>query len=249
VEAPASPPPTATDPAGDPAASPLARVAGVFGFPTATFASIARRPGWVLPLALLTLLSLAATAALVPRLDFESAVRERLEGRQPPVPEERIDQVIEGQKRFAGTFAYAWAFVAPTVTALLLAAIFWVAFKAFGWDVKFRQAFGVTAHALLPTIGASMLLIYFATRLDIIDPRDLNALTHSNAALLVDREENPVLHSLLGSIDVFSIWVFALLVIGFSTAAGITRKKAAILIGTLWALYVLGKVGFAAITA
>jgi hypothetical protein len=94
-----------------------------------------------------------------------------------------------------------------------------------------------------------MLLIFFATRLDIVDPRDLTALTHSNAALLVEREANPVLHSLLGSIDVFSIWVFALLVIGFSAATGVTRKRAAVLIGALWGIYVLGKVGLAAITA
>lgn len=249
MEAPATPPPAGIDPADDPAASPLARVAGVFGFPTATFASIARRPGWVLPLVLLTLLSLAATAAVVPRLDFEAGVRESLAQRQPPVPEERIEQVLEAQKRFAGTFAYVWAFLAPTVTALVLAAVFLFAFKAFGWDLKFRQSLGVTAHALLPTIGASMLLIFFATRLDLVDPRDLGALTHSNLALLVDRQDNPVLHSLLASIDVFAVWVFALLVIGFATATGVPRKRAAALIGALWGIYVLGKVGLAAITA
>lgn len=246
---PASPTRPATDPAGDPAGTPLARVAGVFGFPAATFASIARRPGWVLPLVLLTLLSVAATAALVPRLDFEAAVRERLAKGETRLPEERVEQVIEAQKRFAGTFAYLWASLAPTVTTLVLAAVFWASFKAFGWDLRFRQSFGVTAHALLPTLGASMLLIFFATRLDLVNPADLSDLTHSNAGLLVDRHVNPILHTLLASIDVFSIWVFALLVIGFATTTGVPRKRAATLIGSLWGIYVLGKVGLAAITA
>jgi hypothetical protein len=230
----------------DPAASPLARVAGVFAFPGPTFASIARRPGWLVPLVLSTLLSIAATAAVLPRLDFDSAVRERLAKRERTLPEDRIEQIVKTQKRFAG-LTYVWAAVAPTAIALLLALVFWMSFKAFGWEPTYRQSFGVTTHALLPSIGASMLLIFFATRLDIVNPGDVGDLTHSSLGILVDRHANPVLHSLLGSIDIFSVWVFALLVIGFAIAAKVPRKKAAGLIGGLWAIYVLGKAGLAAL--
>jgi hypothetical protein len=92
-----------------------------------------------------------------------------------------------------------------------------------------------------------MLLIFFATRLDLINPGDIGDLTHANLGLFVDRQANPVLHSLLGSVDVFSIWVFALLVIGFALAANVPRKKSALLIGALWVIYVLGKAGFTAL--
>jgi hypothetical protein len=47
--------------------------------------------------------------------------------------------------------------------------------------------------------------------------------------------------------DVFTFWVLALLAIGYAAAAKVTRKKAAILILSLWGLFVLGKAGWAAI--
>ncbi|PYQ67870.1 MAG: hypothetical protein DMF54_02950 [Acidobacteria bacterium] len=238
-------PPSAPIPAAED--SPLARVAGVFVSPGPTFASIARRPGWVLPLVISTVLSIAATAAIVPRLDFESALRERFTARGQTVPEERIEQIVAAQKRFAPIVAYCWALLAPTVLALVLATIFLLSFKAFGWDLKFRQAFGVTAHAFLPAIGVSMLLIFFVSRMDLVNPADLGDVAHTNPGFLIDRHSNPALHSLASSLDVFSLWVLALLVIGFAAAAKVPRKKAAILIGTLWVLYVFGKAGWAAI--
>jgi len=237
---PPPPPPDSFD-------SPLARVAGVFASPGPTFAAITRRPGWVLPLVISTVLSLAATAAIVPRIDIEAAVREGLAARDQSIPEEKVEQIVSAQKKFGGFFAYVSGLLAPTLITLLLALVFWISFKAFGWEVTFRQSLGVTAHALLPAIGASMLLIFFATRLDLINPSDIGDLTHSNPGFLVDRHANSVLHSLLGSVDLFSIWVFSLLVIGFAIAANVTRRKAAILIGSLWGIFVLGKAAWAAV--
>ena len=63
----------------------------------------------------------------------------------------------------------------------------------------------------------------------------------------MDRKANPVLHSLLQSLDAFSIWVIVLLVLGYAIAAKVSRGKAAGLVVTLWALYVLGKAGFTAL--
>lgn len=183
----------------------------------------------------------------MPRIDIEAAVREALAARDQSMPEEKVEQIVAAQKKFGGFFAYVSGLLAPTLVTLLLALVFWISFKAFGWEVTFRQSVGVNAHALLPSIFASMLLIFFATRLDLINPSDIRDLTHSNPGFLVERQGNPVLHSLLGSIDLFSIWVFALLVIGFAIAANVTRRKAAILIGSLWGIYVLGKAAWVAV--
>jgi hypothetical protein len=227
--------------------SPLARVAGVFASPGPTFASIAQRPGWVLPLVISTILSIAATAAIVPRIDFESLVREKMAERHTSIPEERMDQIVATQKRIGPLFGYASALLAPTIFTLVLALVLWLAFKAFGWETTFRKAFGVTSHALLPSIFGSMLLIFFATRLDAVNPADIRDLTHANAGFLEDRHENPVLHSLAGSVDVISIWMFGLLAIGFAAAANVSRRKSAILIGSLWVVLILGKAAWAAV--
>ena len=105
----------------------------------------------------------------------------------------------------------------------------------------------MTSHAYLPNCLAAILLAVIAMRLERFNPADLGDLVRSNPAFLVDRHTSPVLHSLLQSVDVFSIWVLVLLVIGYSIAAKVSRGKAASIIVSLWALYVLGKAGFTAI--
>jgi len=92
-----------------------------------------------------------------------------------------------------------------------------------------------------------MLLIFFVSRLDVVNPADLGDVTHSNLGFLVDRHVNPALHSIARSLDIFGIWMLVLLVIGFAAAANVPRRKAAILIGSLWAVLVLGKAAWAVI--
>jgi hypothetical protein len=226
--------------------SPLGRILGVFLAPARTFAAIARRPGWVAPLLLSTVLSVLGTAVLFPRMDMEAAVREQLAARDETISEERVEKALAVQKRFA-PLGYAWAVLAPTLVGLLIAAIFWLSFKAFGWELSFRQSFGATCHAFLPNLLSAILLILFALRLERFNPADIGDLVRSSPAFLVDRHANPVMHSLLQSLDVFSIWVLVLLVVGYSVAAKVTRGRAAAIIGTFWALYVFGKAGLTAL--
>ena len=62
----------------------------------------------------------------------------------------------------------------------------------------------------------------------------------------VERDQK-ALHSLLGSLDIFSFWTIALLSIGFAAAARVKKGQAAGVIVALWAVFILGKAGFAAI--
>lgn len=239
-------PVVSSEPVPTGADSPLGRILGVFIAPARTFAAIARRPGWVAPLLLSTVLSVLGTAVLLPRMDFEAVVREQLAARDETISEERVEKALAVQKRFA-PLGYAWAVLAPTLVGLLIAAIFWLSFKAFGWELSFRQSFGATCHAFLPNLLSAILLILFALRLERFNPADLGDLVRSSPAFLVDRPANPVLHSLLQSLDVFSIWALVLFVVGYSVAAKVSRGKAAAIIGSLWALFVLGKAGFTAL--
>ena len=63
----------------------------------------------------------------------------------------------------------------------------------------------------------------------------------------MDPRADKVLHSLAASVDLFAFWAMALLVLGLSAAAGASRRRMAILVGSLWLLFVLGKAGVAAL--
>src|SRR5678815_4743177 len=113
---------TVPPPPAESADSGLARVAGVFASPGPTFEAIARRPSWWLPLIICAVVSIAATAAVLPRIDFESVIRERLAAKGATIPEDRLDQIVATQKRLSG-LGYVWAGLGPALIALVLSLI------------------------------------------------------------------------------------------------------------------------------
>ena len=241
---PPSEPPLA--PAPEPAPSALARIPGVFFSPVRTFESIARRPTWLAPLILSTAMSLGLTAAILQKIDYGQLTRQAMQQRGQTVPEDQMASIVEKQKKFGAIFGWVFGVVGPAVACLLVAVVIWGAFKAFGWDARFSQAFGVTTHAFLPGVLKSAFLLFLITRQETVNPRALGDLVSSNLGFLVDSKA-AALHSVLQSIDVFSFWTLALLVVGFAAAARVSRKAAAGIIIALWALFVLGKAGIAGI--
>ena len=224
----------------------LARIPGALFSPTRTFESLARRPTWLPPLLLWTALSLVVTFVLLPRVDYDRMIRASIEKRGQTLPEERIQSIVESQKKMAPILYGAFGAVTPTIISLIVTLVFWGAFKAFGWDATFRQAFGATTHAFLPgVLGALVLLPVLASR-ESVDPRNLGDLLRSNLGFLV-APESKMLPSLAQSIDVFSLWSLVLFVIGYSAAAKISRKAAAGVVVTLWAIYVLAKSALAGV--
>jgi hypothetical protein len=246
--APPSPSEAPLSPEAVPAPAPptFGRIPGVFFSPVRTMESITRRPTWLLPLLLWTIISVAVTSILIPRIDFDKMMRARLDRGGQTVPEDRIQAAVAMQKRLAPILYNAVAFVTPTIFSLLVAAVFWGSFKSFGWDLSFRQAFGVATHAFLPGVLGSLIFIPVLLRQQSADPSALGDLLRSNLGFLVERK-SAVLHALLQSIDLFSFWTLALLVIGLAAAARVSRKSAAAIVLVVWALFVLGKAGFAAI--
>jgi Yip1 domain len=237
---------TAEAAAPAPGDSTLARIPGVFFSPMRTFEAIARRPTWIAPVILWVLCSLGFSAVLLPRIDVEKMMRERFERSGRAVSEEQLRSIVERQRRFAPVFGYFGAAAGPVAVSLLVAAVLWGSFRAFGWDTTYPQALGATTHAFLPGVLGSLLLLPLVARQERVDPSALRDLLRTNPGFLVERNSK-ALHSLLGSLDLFSIWTLALLTIGFASAAKVRRGQAAGIILGLWGVYVLGKAGFAAI--
>lgn len=225
----------------------LARLPGVFFSPVATFESIARRPTWIAPLLLWTALSIGVTAVLLPKIDYEQLTRQAIQKRGQTVPEDRIASIVEQQKKFGGLFGWVFGTASPVVVSLLTAVVIWGAFKAFGWETRFPQAFGVTTHAFLPGCLKAALLLFLITRQETVNPQALGDLLASNLGFLVPADSSKPLHSLLSSFDIFSLWSLVLFVIGFAAAARVKRGAAAGIIVTLWLVAVGLGVGWNAI--
>jgi hypothetical protein len=227
--------------------SSLARLPGVFFSPVSTFESIARRPTWLAPLLLWTAMSIGVTAALLPKIDYEQLTRQAFQKRGQTIPEERLTSIVEQQKKFGGIFGWVAGALTPSVISLVVAVVIWGSFKAFGWDTRFSQAYGVTTHAFLPGVLKAAFLLFLVTRQETVNPQALGDLLSSNLGFLVPRDSSKPLHSLLQSFDIFSLWSLCLFVIGFAAAARVKRGAAAGVIVTLWLLVVAFGVAWNAI--
>jgi hypothetical protein len=220
-------------PAAEPEPNGLQRIIGVLFSPDATLASIARKPDWVLPLVVLLVMSLVAGVVIAQHVDFGAAAREAMEQNKNATPE----QIDKGVKMAAG-IGKVVTYLSPVLSAiglLIIAGVLLLAFRLFGGEGDFNQAFSVTCYSSMPGVIKSILMmIIIVAKGGMIPGQQLATLVRSNLGFLVDYKANPMAFALLSSIDVFSIWFVALMIIGFAYLARVSRVKSAVIIISLW---------------
>lgn len=205
------------------------RLIAVLFSPVRTFESIAARPTWAAPLIVLMVLSTAAGVLAWQRVDVDQIKRdtaEAMEKRGQPAGDEQLEQ-IAGFSKGAGM---GCSVVIPPVAYLISALVLWGAFRLAGGEIGFKSSFAVTLHGMMPWAIYALLMIPVVLGQQEIDPQVLQAqtLVASSPASFMPPDTGPVLLALLGSFDVFSFWTIALLIIGFSIVAKVSRGKAAV---------------------
>ncbi len=227
-------------PAPEPKPNPIQRIIGVLFSPDATMASIARRPDFVLPLVLLLITSLAAGVIMAPRIDFASATREAME-QNKNVSQDQVDKAVKITNTMGKIFSYL-APVLSLIGLLIIAGVLLLAFRLFGGEGDFKQAFSVTCYASVPSIIKSVVtLIIIVAKGGIIPAQQLATLVRSNLGFLADMKTNPMAFALLSSFDIFSVWFLALMIIGFAYLSRLSKVKSAVIIISLWIVVLLLK--------
>jgi len=225
--------------------SALARLAGVLISPGRTFQVIAARPGWVVALVVLIVVSAVGAYLVTERIDMADAMREQMAKQGQQLSDAELERMAGIQSKVGLGCAVA----APPIGYLIMALVFMVAFNIIGGEVKFPTSFSVSLHALMPAVVKSLLVIPVVlprTSLD-VETVQSGGLIASNLAFLAPEGTSLPLLTLLGSFDLFSLWTVALLAIGYRIAAGVSKNHAALTVVVVWLVYVLGKVGLAAL--
>ena len=228
----------------------LQRLGGVLFSPDETFRDIAARPRILAPLALLLAVAIAGAAILVPRMDFETMMRDRLEhsDKAAQMSPADMDRAVRMGSSFGKMIGYTSPVVAIGIWALIAVAL-WLTFRLFGNEGAYNQAFAVTLYAWIPlTINSIIGLVVAMTRSS-IDPESMATMVASNPAVLVDLHAHPVLFSFLSSLDLFTVWTIVLLIFGFAQVARTSKARSAAVVLSWWAVFLFFKVGFAALGA
>lgn len=229
--------------------SPLARIIGVFISPGETFADIARSPSFLVPLVLVTIVSVSFSALLVNRIGMENIVRQQMmkNPRTAEMPKDQLEQAVERGTKIGSVFAYVGPLVFVPVGILVVAAVLlgMVNF-VFGATAQFKQVFGTVAHAWLPP--SLVVSILSAVILFLKDPADVDMqnLVAANLGVVVSAETSKFLHRMATSFDLFSFWHIALLAMGLSAVTKLNFSKSLVAVVIPWALWVLGASGLAA---
>lgn len=232
--------------------SAIDRVFGAFFSPGETFADITRAPGFAVPLALLMISSLAASAVVVNRIGMERIVRQRIE--QSPRPaemsKEQLDQAVERGARIGAFFTYVGPLVVVPLVSLAIAGVLLLMVNfVFEGKANFAQMFGVVTHASLPALLASVLAIVIVFLKDPADVDIQNVVAANLGAALSKEAAGAFLHRVAVSLDLFSFWQMALMATGISAVGKFPFRKSLLAVGIPWTVYVLAVAGWAAITS
>lgn len=223
----------------------------VFMAPGDAFRAVAARPRWAAPLLLAIALGLAFTAVWMTKADGVEFMRAQMEesGAMERIPPEKRDTVLQSQAKWMKTFAWVGPlFFAPLAYAALAGLFLFIYRFFYAAEVSYAQSLSVVAwcFAAFGLLMNPLILIVMALKDEwSVDPQSV---VQASAAALMEKPASPgALYALAGSLDLFSIWLMALLAIGFGAVIRKPAMVAAWGIVVPWAVYVAGKVVLAAI--
>ena len=215
----------ATTPApAAPAMSAISRIFGALFNPKPTFADVAARPGWVVPLAVLMVVWFALNVVLAKRVDWVAVTRQQTEqnafaARQlERLPPEQREQAMESGARRAPIVRYVRGVIGWPLVLVIFGGIYLLVFKLIGGArVDYKTTLAILGHAYVPQALRELLGIPVAFLKDpaAIDPENFLA---SNLAAVLSPTA-PLWQKALGAgLDVFGIWSLVLVAVGFSAA-------------------------------
>ena len=241
---------TAPPPGPDQPLGTFERMGGVLYSPDDTFGDIARKPNVLAPLVIFFVISVVSAVVLVPRMDFQTMMRDNMErsGKASQMSPGDMDRAVRIGSSFAKVIAYTSPVLAIGIWALIAGAIF-LTFRMFGAEGTYKQAFSVTLYAWVPLLINNIIGMVVAFTKPSLNPEEMGTLVASNGGAFVDLHAHPVLFSFLSSIDLFTIWTVVLLIIGFAHVARTSKARSAAVVLSWWFVLVFFKVGFAALGA
>lgn len=209
-----------------------------FFAPTDFFGALDAQPGWMkafLLTAVLLMLTIGIAIPLVTHASMHQMSQLSAERQQ------EVLQAVHASQYIAILFA-------PIVHLLKLAIgayVIWGISLLFGADLNFRKVLSLVSYAsIIPVLDrvAGYPLNYLMGLNNIENSSQIRS-TFLSASAFFDLSAHPALRSLLDSLDLFSFWYLALLVIGLSVIGRFSKSRSALIVGIFFAAQLAFTVG------
>lgn len=225
--------------------SPWQRLAAVFYAPGEVFADIARRPSWIAALLLLVIVAFASQMLVIPHVDMEATMLERMERSGRTLSEAEMDTMLER----VDTFKYigpVMGIVFLPIVMLVITAVLLVTVRLVGGETGFAPTFSTVLHGFWPaSLVKSVLIVLLTLRVDKLPAPEIQGLLKSNLGAFLAEDAPAWLGAVASSLDIFTIWILILLIVGLSVTGRVSRGKAAIAVIVPWVVVVVVKALFA----
>ncbi len=179
----------------------------------------------------MAILYFATRSAMAPVFDAEFNRAMAAAARNDPrITPETIEQSRGVMRQFAGVWVIGFFILGPLLVGLVL----WMAGKLVEAKEEAGTAIMVAVYAFYPRIVEGVLNALQALLLPEGQLTSRYSVTLGVGRLLNPDTASPLLLALVGRIDVFTLWVTALLAIGLSVTGKVARRPAAALAGLVW---------------
>lgn len=231
-----------------PQMSAVQRFFGVFFSPGKTFQDINRKPSFVLPLIVWIILSVVATAIIMPKIDMEATIQQQIEKSGRSVSDADLERAAAMGGKFAAIAGYASAVFGPIVISAILGGIFFGFVRLWKGGSTFMKVFSVIVHSFIVQLIKVIVAIPLVIRKESLLAEEAQQIVQSNLSLFFNREETSApLYALASRIDIFSIWTLVLIIIGLTAVSKLNIKQSATISIILWLIYIAFTVVIAAI--
>ena len=223
----------------------FARLTGVFFEPGKTFADVARRPSWFVPMLLTVLFGLIFCVVVGQRIGWDNIAQQQMEKRMATMQPEQREQAMKQAdltKKITQVSAYVITVIGPAIGYLIAAAVLLgIVAGILSAPVKFKQVFAIMCYAGMVGVVQVVLMIVVVFLKKNPADFDIQHPLAFNAGALMDPNGSKFLFALASALDVFSLWRILLIAVGLKAAAGKKLSFGGALFAVLlpWAVMVL----------
>jgi len=181
---------------------------------------------------ILTALYFGTRSLLQPVYDAEWARNAAMLAKQNPAM--TAEQLESGRKFTEGIFGGLAIAVGVPIIIVLIALVMWVAGKPFDSKQTLRSAFVVATYSYFPRIVEAIVNAIQGLLLDVESLTGLQSLKLGPTRFMDVEATSPIVIALLSRVDVFTLWVTALIIIGLRVTGKLTTGQAAIAGAIVW---------------
>jgi Yip1 domain len=213
---------------------------------------LSKKPLVLVPMLFLCLFSLATTLLVAMKVDYAELNMRMMERTSfvANMSDEQKAQMRQGMNSpVRKGFGVVAATIGSAIAVVVVAAIYFGVFTILGREGSFKAFLSITAFAFVPSIfrQLAMVLSAFVVPSSSLTLDELGSLS---PAVFLDRDAvSPVLFAAVNMIDLVSIWILALLVIGFGfvTRKGLSKIARASAVFGVFLLYAGYRLAIAAV--